>query len=480
MEKRPNILFIVVDALRARNLGCYGYSKSTSPNIDNLAREGALFQSAYSCATTTHPSFTSIFSGRYPLSHGIMKHERMLTPKDVKTLDDSGTVLLPEVLKSNGYKTLAIDWLGRWHRRGYDYYSGTLSRQRLRLYWLLGRVIKLERLSTYIAHRKLIDHGGVVTNRAVETLRKFHGERFFLLLHYWDTHIPYNPPKRYVKQFIDSDYGKNQSLQEICSQFDTKHAPYMRHRIFGTAKDTNEVQARYDGAIAFVDYQIKRLIETLERYGILDETLIIITSDHGESLTEHEIYFGHHGLYDVTIHVPLIFRWPEFAQKRKIQSFIQHVDIVPTLYDLLGIKAKTPLDGRSLVPLVDEEIRELRSSVYVEEADAERKVAIRTCDYKYIRALSEKDAVCNWCGKVHGGPEELYDLNEDPEENQNLVKERVTEAQALKEELGKLENSLSTNKGKKQVEERGEKPVDRSSDEEEKLIAERLKNLGYF
>lgn len=124
-NEKPNILFIVIDACRARNLGCYGYNKPTSPNIDRLAKEGVLFENAWACTNFTDVSLTSIFSGKYPISHGITAHGDQIREEHTQKLKRRNIKFLPEILKSKGYTTLAVDWLGRWHVKGYDYYSGT-------------------------------------------------------------------------------------------------------------------------------------------------------------------------------------------------------------------------------------------------------------------------------------------------------------------------------------------------------------------
>jgi arylsulfatase A-like enzyme len=472
---QPNILFIVIDALRAKNLSCYGYSKPTSPNIDVLAKEGVLFENAYSCAVMTDPSLTTIFSGKYPRSHGIMQHGAGVTVEAIKNFDESGTLLLPQMLKANGYATLAVDWLGRWHRRGYDYYSGVLSRKKLKLYSMLSRVFKTDRLSLYSAHSKLIDDAKNVTDKGINLLKKIHNKKFFLFLHYWDTHIPYNPPQTYFEQFARYNYGDHESLEEILKQFDEKHSQYMKNRVMHDVTSVNEILARYDGAIAYVDFHISRILQALEDYGILDNTFIILTADHGESHTEHGIYFGHHGLYDQTIHVPLIFRHSAFPKNQKVEGFIQHTDVVPTILDVLGIKTDYMFDGTSLLPLIYRKAELPRTLVYVEEVDAERKRAIRTSNFKYIYALSKEDAMCRGCGRMHGDIEELYGLNKDPDENQNVIDKYAAVASALKEELSNIVTSLDSRRGiiKREI-------ADRSHFSDEEKVKKRLRELGYI
>ena len=135
---------IVSDTLRKDHIGCYGNEKIITPFLDQFARECILFENAYSCATTTYPSLTSIFSGKYPLSHGIIKHNRSLSSTDIDALNNSGTIFLPEILKHQGYTTLAVDWLGRWLKRGYDYYSGILSPFTTKFYSVLKLLFKSE------------------------------------------------------------------------------------------------------------------------------------------------------------------------------------------------------------------------------------------------------------------------------------------------------------------------------------------------
>lgn len=482
--QQPNIIFIIIDALRARNLGCYGYPKPTSPNIDDLAREGVLFEDAFSCVNATDPSLTTIFSGKYPRSHGIVRHSEKFTKETVQRFNESQTRFLPQILKENGYATLAVDWLGRWHKQGYDYYSGISQKLRNKpLYWLMVKSLRFrplyEALRKFYKPTMLIEKADAVTDKAMRLLRKIHGERFFLLIHYWDTHYPYNPPKQYVDQFINGDYGNSIDASEILSQFNSKHRADLRDRL-GKATTTGEALAKYDAAIAFVDYHVGKLVESLKEHDVLNRTLVVLTSDHGESLTEHGIYFEHHGLYEVSIHVPLIMLHSEFPKGKRINGFVQHTDLTPTITDVLDVEAQyAAFDGRSLVPLIRGKTNQLHSAVYVEEADTARKAAIRTSEYKYIHALDE-DLTCKRCGRIHGGTEELYDLRKDPAETQNIVQENPEVTELLRKKLyGWIEflELKKTRKGKL-----GQIGLDEDLEnkEQEKEIMERLRRLGYI
>jgi len=482
--KKPNILFIIIDALRARNLGCYAYSKPTSPYIDSLAKEGVLFENAFSCAASTYPSLATIFSGKYPLSHGVIKvAPTRLVHRNVQKLNETRTVFLPEVLRLTGYTTLAVDWLGRWNKRGYDYYSGLLGRRRLKLLLLIQKLtVESIRTKFMLGIQNFLNlhkiDAKTVTNKAVNLINKYRDKEFFLFVHYWDVHAPYNPPTNYIQKFNRYDYDDNKSVKEVLGSLKTKQRFYVQKYVMRGVKSINEVLARYDASIAYVDHEVERLIATLERNRIEEDTFIILTSDHGESLGEHGIYFSHHGLYDVTIHVPFILKYGDFLEKKRIIGLVQHVDITPTLLDVLGMEdGALSLDGRSLIPMIFGKLNEIRQEVFCEEADTEWKRAVRTDNYKYIKAVSPKDAICQECDQVHGGIEELYDMNKDPRENNNIIGKNLNMAKILKEKLSTWVRSLEYKKKNKGLQGRTQAEV--YSPEEEKMIVERLKKLGY-
>lgn len=420
MNNRPNILFVVIDALRARHLGCYGNPQSISQNIDKLAEEGILFEDAYACTNITDSSLTTIFSGRYPLAHGIISHGNQVLEEQINRLKK--TPLLPEILSSEGYATTAVDWIDRWHKRGYQIYTGKINKEKRRFFRILGAI---SRKYARIDKSTLIDEAHIITNEAIKTIKKFHNKPFFLFLHYWDLHSRYAPPVKYYKHI------KKQPLR-------LNTATLMRAlRRPVKAFMLPENITRYNASIAFVDHQIGRLINYLERHNILKNTIMILTSDHGESLGEHGIYYTHHGLYDVNLHVPLVIRYPKLPAGKRIKGFVQHFDIVPTILEMLEIKMNVNFDGKSLIPLIDDRLRQLHSEVYFEEAYLQRKRGIRTENYKYIYALSRKGAVCRECRCIHGGFEELYDLKKDPEENQNIITQRPEIAFELRNTLMK-------------------------------------------
>lgn len=485
-SSNPNIILIVIDALRARNLGCYGGDVDSSPNIDNIAEKGILFEKCYSCWNTTDQSLTSIFSGRYPRTHGIVHHGDKITPADLNIFNSLNVKLLAEILQNTGYKTFAVDWMGRWFKNGFDYYGYEPERTFFtKLFYrvftvpyvhLRYMVANIGLLKIYAKKRTTsirstwrglrdvwstfrfsfelarIQDANYVTSLVKGLIKKEKNENFFLFLHYWDTHSPYNCPKRFVS------------------------------KTRGSRKPESLFLSKYYGAVRYVDDSLGKLMAVLENEKLLDNTLIIITSDHGESLTEHSIFFDHHGLYDVTTHVPLIFYHPEiFPKSKRVKGLIQHIDVVPTLYELLNIESKdSAFDGTSLLPLVRGEKEEIRSFALSEESYVQRKIGIRTKKFKYIFA-PDGVGLCNYCQKVHKGAEELYNLEDDSHESVNRFHDDRNEAEKLRRKLDNLLESLD-NKRRKQMNKGKRKEIPSKYGQnlkEEKKIKNKLQSLGY-
>lgn len=475
-----NIIFIAVDALRAKNLGCYGYKRNTSPNIDSLAEKGLLFENTYACINHTDPSFTTIFSGRYPLSHGILNHGPRVTYDEVKALDERKIKLLPEMLRENGYKTLAIDWLWRWHKRGYDYYSGAkpqaslhaFLKQQVRIFPILRTFLRpsmVNKLREKVLKgvSKAYEDARRVTEQAIKLISDNKQEKFFLFLHYWDTHTPYLPPKEYIKTNSTNKRKMDELFRYIISSKFKQDFGIFEKKV---KEYKSAITTSYDGEISFVDAEIGRLINFLQSHQLLKDTMIILTSDHGESLTEHGIYLDHAGLYDVTIHVPFLLVHPNLPKGKRIKGFVQHYDFVPTILELLDIEPDVKFDGKSVIPLI--EGNQIHSAIYAEEAQYQRKRAIRTLDWKYIYSLTTKETPCRRCGLIHGAKEELYNLNEDPKETENIISEKPQIARELRKNLEDWINKLDYKQPQIDTSKIYKEDIDK--------VEERLKGLGYI
>lgn len=416
------IIFISLDTLRAGKLGCYGYDRPTSPCIDRIASEGVLFERAYAADIPTEAAHTSIFTGKIGLTTGVVSHGSDLTclPKTM--------AWLPTLLKHAGLATAAVDnlyQLKEWFARGYRYYINSSGKQR---------------------H---ID-GRTVNDLAMEWLRQHKDESFFLFLHYWDPHTPYLPPEKYIFDFYPADKDpydpRNRSMDEAYNHIAYPFFKYHHYDLLGPVTDAEYYNALYEAEIRYLDDLLAELDQCLEQLGIRDETMLVLFGDHGESMTEHQIYWDHCGLYETTVHIPLIIRWPGVIPVgTRVEGFVQHADLMPTMLeavqmsvekgaasggselDLDWLQVPDDLDGRSLWPCIRGEARGTLEQVYLSECAWQAARGIRTEQYKYIRTYD-------------GGPyvrprHELYDLRHDPEERVNLADQLPDVAAAFEQQL---------------------------------------------
>lgn len=386
------VLLIDIDTLRADHLGCYGYRFDTSPNIDRLAKDGVIFLNAFAAGIPTTPAHTSIFTGLHSITHRIVAHGS-------DAILDSSIPLLPEILRDNGHRTAAVDNLYNvkpWFARGYEYYINPKSKS--------------------LHHIKAEE----ITYEAKNWLKNHYKEDFFLFLHYWDPHSPYLPPDRYRFTFYEGNDPfdpNNKSMEPAKRQIPYPFFKKWHYDLLENPTDADYIRAQYDGEIRYVDDSIGELIEYLKSLGIYEDTLIILTSDHGENMSEHNFFFDHQGLYDATIRIPLIIKsiGSEFNNKR-ISTLVQNIDIMPTILELLDIKKDIKQDGYSLIPLINGEIK-LYDEVISTECTWRAGISFRTKEWKLIKTIDQ--------GLYEKPPIELYNLKDDPGEEVNLVsKER--------------------------------------------------------
>ena len=392
MAKQPNIVLMGVDSLLATHMSCYGYPRLTTPHIDRFAEGATLFEKTYSPHVPTTSAYASMLTGLDTFSTQVvaLRHQGPLR-EEVK--------MLAEILGDVGYDTTCVGFSGP-SARGFDTYlefSGWGPDES-------GRSPKAENLNktTIPELNRLIDQSDE--------------KPFFLFLRHMDPHSPYLPPAPYERMFYHGDEcdPSNTSMEPVMSfkPFCDYFASWMPEGI----TDKDYVIAQYDGAIAYMDACIQRLFNALETRGVLDETIVVLNGDHGETLYDHECWFDHHGIYDVTLHVPLIIRYPgRVPAGKRVAGYNQHKDLVPTLLELADIETDIAFDGKSLTPLMNGEIASYDSEFYITECTWMRKHGWRTPEWKLIVAL-EPD--------FHFKPPvELYNLIQDPDENNNLVDE---------------------------------------------------------
>lgn len=428
MSDRPlNLVIFGVDSLRADHMSCYGYKRLTTPHIDRLASRGVLFENAYSAYIPTTPAYAAMLTGmdtfttqvvalghRGQLDPKTGKYDGQLTP-EVKTL--------PEILRKQGYVSACVGGeRGPW--RGFDRYAHP---PRQWIAWADGRADKAEQLNN-------------VTLPLLDEMAQS-GKPFFLFLRHMDPHAPYLPPAPYERMFYSDNecrpYRKPKDAKgwkpitkPMKPVFDFKpFAEFFKSWMPPGITDAEYVIAQYDGALAYMDACIARLLTRLEELGVAENTLIILNGDHGETLYDHEIFFDHHGLYEPTLHVPLIIvdpRQPQWAGKR-VKGFTLHQDLVPTVLELLGIQSRIKFDGQSVVPLITGERATNYTEFYITECTWMRKRGWRTPVWKFWEAL-EPD--------FHNKPPvELYNLIDDPEEYNNLADKEPKVVETLRERM---------------------------------------------
>ena len=329
MVSRPNVVWIMLDAARAHNFSCYGYDRPTTPNMDRLAQDGVLFLQNFTQAHVTIQSVPSFMSGRY---FPVYCHEPGKKRENVTRQRAQGEYLLPEIMRENGYHTTFLTthgWFNEWSplAQAFDEFI------RLRP---SGR--SQERGLSYAPFEEI--------NRTIFPWLDKHPDRpFFLYIHSLDTHTPYDILDSPQSQWVFSRY--EQKFQE---RFQAVQNGGRRF----TMDDREHLRGRYDANLWYADTQLGAFLNKLKKLKLLKNTIIIISSDHGEMLGEDGKTASHsaHRVYDYTMHVPLVMTGPGLPSGPRILSLTENVDIVPTLIDLLDLKTDAQTDGKSLMPTI--------------------------------------------------------------------------------------------------------------------------------
>jgi arylsulfatase A-like enzyme len=398
-----NVVFVLVDTLRADHVGCHGYERDTTPFLDRLAGEGVRFANHRSQASWTLSSVSSILTSTYPFRHGLLHPSgRRPLPADAWTL--------AEILQARaGYATAAFVANGIVVREtGLDQGFDTFE------------VIPLRHEGS--------DRAELVNAAALPWLREHaDGGPFFLYLHYMDPHDPYDDPAGYRRRYDPDFEGELRGrIQPVFDRMKDNEDWSVDER------ELRNLVARYDGEIRYVDEKIGEMLEEIDRLGLRDRTVVVVTSDHGEQFLEHGSLKHATSVYDEEIRVPLVIRHPGMPRRGVIvPDPVEAVDVMPTLLELLDLAPVDPLDGRSLVPLLRGGALSAKS-VYAETSHGWEWEGRRVVDEK-VRHL----AVVRQGEKLilRGESRELYDLVADPGETRNLAGERVSRAEALAEEV---------------------------------------------
>lgn len=420
---RINVLFVVVDTLRADRLKCYGWREDTSPHVDSLAERGVLFKNMICQVPQTLPSFCTILTGNYLMTHGVRANGLFALSPEAKTL--------AEVFYDAGYKTAAF--IG-----GFPLDARFGTDQGFETYWdtmevcrpMEGLKRNAEGKFSWLGHtpRNFENTANRITDKAVEWISLKDRQPFFTMVHYFDPHHDYNPPERFRKTF-----------------------PHP-----------------YSGEVAFTDEQLGLLLKRIGDLGLEGSTLVVFTADHGECLGEYGRFYHHGLLYEATLHVPFILRLPgRLPEGKKIPGRCRSADIMPTVLELAGLPLPEGIQGESLLPSIDRGLVRAKPCYFetlydlMEEKKGVSRIGVAHKKWKLVQNRREDPET----GEMRSDFE-LYNLAADPLELRNLAVKAPQELENLCRLLEEFMNSHSTGRAK---------PL--TLDEES---LEKLKALGYF
>ena len=491
-----NILLVVIDALRADRLSCYGNSSATSPNIDALAAGNSLFRQASSTTAWTLPSFASFLTGTYPSKHGVnLSHPNF----------NSAPTSLSEYAQRCGYETFLLSntsWISE--KTGFDrgcakFWKGwqliqdrtdpvavrmaasgpvKLDGFRPALDEVLrGHLFKSTLNVAYVGLIKMLREQGANRTTAVAKKRiaeyKEAGTPFFGVIHYLEPHLPFAPPRSYALRFLPPSVAWKQARSVSQDAWG-----YIAGVQTMTPDDFRALNALYEAEIAYLDERIGELIGALADGDMLDDTLVVLTADHGENIGDHDLMDHQYCLYESLLHVPLIIRWPRALPKRQpdfdLDVPVSLVDLAPTLLPIMSagdaeIEAEIQnMDGK---PLYSRCVDDVLFAEYLEPQPSMEQLSTRyphaSLDALNRSIKSARQGRWKLIWDSHDQVE-LFDLSSDPQEINNLASGHPDLVKALRKEI-------SDNLGRPL-------PPDRASgfDELDPLVRKRLEDLGYL
>lgn len=428
----PNVIVILIDALRSDHLGCYGYSRDTSPNLDRFAEEGVVFTNSISQSSHTKASITSLFTSLYPIQHDVIHGNRR---------DDQGN-FYSDVL-GESFKTMAEYLQGG----GYNT-AGFLVQGQLRGY--MGFSQGFNYYDSYLGNARNINR------QFFRWLPVNKYRKFFAYLHYLDVHAPYAPSKKNLKilelsALVGDAPGKNADMVRLKQDWAQFQNALDAGEIELSDADVAELVALYDAGIRDMDDRLGALFAKLKAEGVYDNSLIIFTADHGDGFMEHGLLDHGTSLYEEVLRVPLIVRFPNGARRGVSEEPVQTIDVLPTILDVVGIPPGNTLMGRSVLDFLGGFSGE-RPRVS-ERGDL---IALLKGKYKYIFNKRRKTG-------------ELYNIEEDPGEQVNLAKMNPELTRGMKQAILDFMGHFAT-----------KTPAKREAVELDKETIEKLKTLGYI
>jgi arylsulfatase A-like enzyme len=406
----PNVLLIVTDALRADHLGCYGYNRPTSPNIDKFAEQSLLFEKAMSNAPWTKPSIASIFTSLYP-----HEHKAFNWPDDL----DDACITLAEIFQNQNYTTFSIQ-ANEIITKNYNFNQGFQSYEEM-----------------------LKEKGEKITAKFADWLKKNKNKTFFCYLHYMEPHLPYNAPEEF--NLIFEPIALHSSITGKATAYELR----ILNEMGLSSEDKQHLINLYDAEIRYFDSNFKTIFENLKKLGIFDRTLIILTADHGEEFWDHNGFEHGHTLYNELLHVPLIMKYSSHLPSKRLSFYVQLVDLFPTILSLSKIQNNFHLRGQNLIPNVLNDAP-LNNEIFLEALSfgAEKKAIIKD-GWKLIEntGVMHKDSLRplgNFSEYFHHGYEqifEIYNIHKNFSEDFNLINDPPQIFNDLKRRLSRYKLS---------------------------------------
>ncbi|MCI3921608.1 sulfatase-like hydrolase/transferase [Paenibacillus sp. TRM 82003] len=412
------VLLLDLDSTRPDHLGCYGYHRDTSPNIDAVAAEGVRFDNYYTSDAPCFPSRTALMSGRFGIHNGVVGHGG--TAGDMRRegearefRDKLAHESFPALFRQAGMKTALISPFGERHS-AWTFYAGFNE--------------------IYNTGKGGMESAEEVTPVVLDWIdRNAEGDDWFLYVNYWDPHTPYRAPERFGNPFADDPlpawltddvFARHREKvgphgpREI-NMFDNGTDPqYPRYP--GELKDRSDLARMIDGydcGVKYMDDNVGKIFDALRAKGVMDEVAVIITADHGENMGELGIY-GEHGTADQgTCRIPMIIRWPGVVQAGTSDAGLHyHLDLPPTMAELMGRPAMPSWDGRSYASALTSGEADGREFLVVSQCAHVCQRSVRFGDWLYIRTYHD--------GFHLFDKEMLFNLAEDPHEDRNVAAER--------------------------------------------------------
>jgi arylsulfatase A-like enzyme len=444
-QRKPNLILFLPDQQRADTIACYGGAKVHAPNLNKLASEAVIFERAYVTHPVCTPSRSSLMTGTWPHTNGCTRNSVPL---------DRRFRVFPELMEDRDYRAA---YIGKWHLgeegpagRGFDEWVSTDDYGDYANFLISNGItpdkenerfseLAISNLPVELSRPKFLE------KRACEFIEKHHRDPFILVVGFVEPHSPYNGPLNDEHPLDDVKLDVTATLPEsediplryrLMREWQQTEAVLDRERLptqlfFGiTPEEYRSIKQRYLGLVTLVDQSIGAILGCLERLGLMDDTIVVHTSDHGDSLGAHRL-FGKETMFEEAARVPLLMRFSGQTRAKTIPHPVSHIDFVPTLLDLLGQPNHPQCAGKSLLPLINEEAMP-PENVFLEWAPNRTKVKkgtslarrrlIKRAVEESTRAVVTADGwkLCRRDKDLN----ELYNLNDDPPETRNLYADR--------------------------------------------------------